>query len=238
MRTRDRTRRPTLGVGAAASALLVSALVFGGAVAPASAATGIEVSRDGKNFTSAIAGGLFSKITISVPGDSQSAELYIRNASPAAGYLRVSLTSVTVSNPAIAAALSVSAGTLDFPGAPVALADAQPCRVLTEGDLIASGGVVKLSSALSLGDLRGAVGQNGSASFSLRVSLSETAVGSLLPTECGSGTNIPAAEGDGKIPLAMTGAEPPAAIIMGAASVLGVGLFLVVAARRRREAKE
>ncbi|MBB5632461.1 hypothetical protein BKA04_000684 [Cryobacterium mesophilum] len=215
----------------------VTALVLGGVVAPASAVTGIEVSRDGMTFTGALPGTLFDQITVSVPGDTQSTVLYVRNAGSTAGFLRVALTSVTVSDPALAEALTVSAATADFPGAPVALAEAEPCHVLTEGDLVAPGGVVRISSALRFGDLQGTIGQNGSATFSFRVSLSDAVVGSLLPTECGSGTTIPAA-GDDSIPLAHTGAEPPAAMIMGTAVMLGVGLFLLVTARRRREAKE
>ena len=216
----------------------VGALILGSAVAPASAATGLELSRDGTTYSSTISGTLFDQNTISVPGDVQPANLYIRNSSTAAGFLRVTLASVTVSDPLLSSAMTVSASSPAFPGSAAALADAQPCRVLTEGDLVAPGGVVKLSTQLKLGDLHGATGQNGSAIFSLRVSLSDAAVGSLLPTECGSGTDIPAADGGGKIPLAMTGAEPPIALIMGAASILGIGIFLVIAARRRREARE
>lgn len=218
--------------------LAAIALVMGGAAAPASAASGIQVSRDGVNYSSVISGTLFNKITVSVPGDVQSTDLYVRNSSSVAGYLRISLSSVTVSDPVLATALIVTAGSPAFPGTPVAIGDAHPCYVLTEGNLVPPGGVVKVSSKLEFSDQPGSAGKQGSAGFSFRISLSDAAVGSLPPTECGSGTNIPAASGGGRIPLAMTGAEPPFALIIGAASVVGVGLFLVVAARRRREAKE
>jgi hypothetical protein len=231
-------RRARIASALASSALAALGLALGGVASPAAAAGGLQVSLDGVTFASALPHALFDDIAISVPGDSQSTELYIRNTGPVAGYLRVSLLGVTVSDPVLADALTVSASTLAHPGEPVELSDARPCQVLTEGDLLAPGDTVRLSSVLSLGDLAGLGGQGGSARFSFRVSLSDAAVRSLLPTACGSGTDLPAAGGDGRIPLAMTGSEPPLPWIIAAASALGIGLFAAVAARRRRRAEE
>jgi hypothetical protein len=233
-------RRPRISrtVSAAVAAVSVAAFVLGGAVSPAAAASGIEFSRDGVTFTSSLSGSLLDAITVSVPGDRQSAELYIRNAGSVAGFLRVSLADVVVSDPVLADSLTVTAGTSSIPGSPARLSDARPCYVLTEGDLVAPGGVVKVDADLVLGDLNGRDGQGGSATFSFDVSLSDAVVGSLPPTACNSGTTIPVSGGGGTIPLAMTGAEPPLGLIIGAASILGVGLFLVIAARRRRETRE
>jgi hypothetical protein len=215
----------TLGVGA---------LVALGGAAPALAATGIQVSADGVTYAASLPDGLFQQIEISVPGDSQDAEFWIRNDGPVAAHLRVLVASVSVSDPVLADALTVSASTAAHPGPTVTLSSAQPCHVLTEGDLLQPGDTVHVTARLALGDLDGLDGQGGTASFALRVHLTDSSV-PLPPTECGTNaTDIPAAGGDGDIPLAYTGAEVPLPFIIGAASLLGVGLFLLVAAKRRR----
>lgn len=59
---------------------LVLALALGLApTQPAAAAGGIAVSPDGVTYAAALPGGLFDQITISVPGDSQTTEFWIRN---------------------------------------------------------------------------------------------------------------------------------------------------------------
>jgi hypothetical protein len=237
MRNLD-SRLSARAVRIAATGAAILAIMLGGAVGPASASTEIQVSRDGVTFTSSLPTALFNQITVTVPGDSQAVDLYVRNASSAAGFLRVSLSNVTVSDPVLAHALTVSAGTTSYPGSSATLADAQPCRVLTEGELVPPGGVVKVSANLALGDLSGRTGQDATATFSFQISLSDAVVGSVPPTVCSSGVTIPVSGGGGTIPLAMTGAEPPIALIIGAASVIGVGLFFVVAARRRKEPRE
>ncbi len=226
-----------------AAAMVILALGLGtlgslGGALSASAADGIEVSPDGVTYADLLPGGLFDQITISVPGDSQTTGLWVRNAGPVSAYLRVMIANVTVSDPVLAGALTVDASTVAHPGTAAALSMAQPCYVLTEGDLLAPGDTVHVTATLALGDLSGLSGQGGTASFALRIGLSDSVI-PLPPTECGTtGTDIVVTGGSGNIPLAHTGAEAPIPLIIGAASVLGAGLFLLVAARRRREAEE
>ncbi|HEU4850261.1 MAG TPA: hypothetical protein VFS93_07615, partial [Terrimesophilobacter sp.] len=95
-----------------------------------------------------------------------------------------------------------------------------------------------VSATLALGDLDGLSGQGGTATFALRVGLTDSAA-QLPPTSCGTGgISLRLTGGDGDIPLAMSGSTLPLPFVIGAASLLGVGLFLLVAAKRRREAEE
>lgn len=219
-------------------ALGLGALGSLGGASSASAASGIEVSPDNVTYAATLPGGLFNQITISVPGDSQTTDFWVRNAGPVPAYFRVAIANVTVSDPVLAGALSVNASTVAHPGTAATLAAAQPCRVLTEGDLLSPGDTVQVTARLALGDLQGLVGQGGTASFDLRVGLSDSVI-PLPPTSCSTtGTDIQVTGGGGNIPLASTGTETPVPVIIGAASILGVGIFLLVAARRRREAQE
>lgn len=209
--------------------------------APAAAAAGeIEVSYDNVTYSPTLPTPLFSSIALHVPGDTQTATFYVRNSGATDARFRLTLHSVTVSDPALANALTVSAsppppGT---PGADVSMASAKPCRVLMQGQVIAKDDYLRVTAVLKLGDLQGLAGQGATATFSLRVSLSDSAA-PLPPDGCDpGGTDIPGTGGNGSIPLATTGTEVPLPLIMGTAAVLGVGLFLILAARRRRKDEE
>ena len=225
--------------GAAAAAILVATMtLFGSSAAVADSDGDVLVSWDGVVYFPTIPGGFLDQIEISVPGDTQTAGFWVRNAGPVPAYLRIAVANVVASDPVLATALSINAGTAAHPGTDATLADADPCRVLTEGDLLQPGGTVHVTATLALGDLGGLAGQGGMAKFDLQVALSDSVI-PLPPTTCSDlGTNIPATGGDGDIRLARTGSDLPLPVIMGAASILGVGLFLLVAARRRRKARE
>lgn len=217
---------------------VVAALMLGlaslGLAAPAQAApVGIEFSTDGINFSPVFSGVLFPAITIVVPGDHQSSSFWVRNTSGSAGYLRVVLSDVVASGPEIADGITVSSSTPVSTGTAVPLSKAAPCWVLVEGDFVPSGKKVKVTSTLTLGNFSGAIGQNETATLSLRVGMSDAAVGGLPPTSCG-GTPSTVPVGGHAVRLAMTGSETPYSLIAVSAGALGVGLFLLVAARRRR----
>lgn len=221
--------------GAAITAVLTTAMTL--ILSPAAVAApgdDVEVSADGVTYASTLPGGILDQITISVPGDSQTTEFWVRNAGPGAAHLRIAIANVVASDPVLTRALSVTASTVAHPGTATTLAAARPCRVLTEGDLLAPGAVVQVTATLALGDLDGLTGQGGRAAFDFQVELSD-AVAPLPPTACSSsGTEIPATGGEGDIRLARTGSDVPLLPIMAAASALGAGIYLLVAARRRR----
>lgn len=231
--------RPKRWVPIVVAAMLLG--ILGAMSAPATqavAAGDIEFSRDGVSYSPTLMGGVFNQITITVPGDSQSAVFWIRNAGPVSAYLRIAISDVSVSDPILANALTVNAGTTAHPGTPATLASAQPCRVLTEGDLLAPGGAIRLSASLALGDLSGTTGQSGTVSFSLHVTLTDSTI-PILPTVCpAGGSNIPISGGGGSVVLSYTGVESSLPWVIGASSIVGVGLFLLVAARRRGRVEE
>lgn len=225
--------------GAAVATLLVATMtLFGSSAAAADSDGDVLVSWDDVVYFPTIPGGFLDQIEISVPGDTQTAGFWVRNAGPVPAYLRIAVANVVATDPVLATALSINAGTAAHPGTEASLSDADPCRVLTEGDLLQPGGTVHVTATLALGDLGGLAGQGGTAQFDLQVALSDSVI-PLPPTTCSDlATAIPATGGDGKVRLARTGSDLPLPGIMGAASILGVGLFLLVAARRRRRAQE
>lgn len=231
-------RRHRSGLARASVLVSLVAVLLGLGTSSAAAAPGIELSPDGVTYAATLPGGLFDSITIAVPGDSQSTDFWVRNAGPVAAYLRIAISGVTFSDPVLAGALSVNASTATRPGTAATLSSAQPCRVLTEGDLLPVGAVIHVTATLALGDLTGLDGQGGTAGFALQVALSDSTV-PLPPTVCApsSGTSIPVT-GGGDIELATTGSEVPLPLIIGVSALTGVGLFLLVAARRRRKTGE
>ncbi len=205
-------------------------------VAPTASAApvGMEFSADGVTYTPTFTGTLLTDITLVVPGDSQSSSFWVRNTSASAGYLRVLLSDVVASSPAIADGITVRSSTPTHTGADVPLSRAAPCWVLVEGEPVPAGGAVEVISTLTLGNLTGTVGQNETATLSLGVGMSDAAIGGLPPTSCGgASTTIPVS--GSPVRLASTGAETPYSLLALSAGALGVGLFLLVAARRRRQ---
>lgn len=213
------------------SILVIATLVVLPAGA-ASAAGSIQLSKDGITFGPAYPGVLFDGIAKIVPGDRQSEVFYLRNGGPDSGYLRITLRNVT-GMPVLIDGLSVSASVPAQSGAPVDLNKGQPCWVLNEGIFVAAGSTVAVTTELNFDPASGNSTQNATANFDLGVSLTDTAV-VLAPTDCGgASTIIP-----GTVPkigaLSYTGAEVPVMLISVMAFITGVGLYLVVAARRRK----
>lgn len=194
----------------------------------------MEFSADGITYSPVFTGTLFADITLVVPGDRQTSVFWVRNTSATAGYLRVLLSDVVTSGPAIADAITVQSSTPAFTGTAAPLSAAKPCWVLVEGDVVPAGSAVKVTSVLALGNLTGTVGQSETASLSLGVGMSDAALGGLPPTSCGGATTIIPVSGS-PVRLASTGSETPYSLIALSAGALGVGLFLLVAARRRRQ---
>lgn len=203
-------------------------------VAPAYAAgSSMEFSTDGVHYSTVFPGSLFDDVAVLVPGDSQTVTFWIRNAAASAGYLRLVMSDVVTSNPALAGALSLRVETESFAGTPARLSLASPCWVVVEGDRLESGRAVKVTATLTLGNLNDTDGQNARSSFSLRAGLSDAALDSLPPTSCG-GTPTAIPVSGPPVIVAMTGSEAPYPLLVAGAGGLGAGLFLLIAARRRR----
>lgn len=216
----------------ASAVILVFVLASLGLAAPAHAAEVIQVSDDGVTFGPTYPGVLFSGIAKIVPGDTQSQVFYVRNDGPDDGYLRITLRNVT-GEPTFAAALDVATSSPGHTGAPATLAKASPCWVLNEGIFLAARSTLTVTATLGFASSSGNPTQSALANFEVNVSLTDTAV-ALPPTDCGgSGTVIP-----GVVPrpgaLSYTGSDVPVMLIIVTAFIMGAGLFLVVAARRRK----
>lgn len=211
---------------------LATAASLGAAPAYATG-NGMEFSTDGAHYSTVFPGSLFKDVAVLVPGDSQTVTFWIRNAADSAGYLRLVMSDVATSNPALADALSLRVDTESFAGTPARLSLASPCWVIAEGDRLESGGAVRLTATLTLGDLDNTDGQNAKSLFSVRAGLSDASLGSLPPTSCGGTTAAIPVSGP-PVVMAMTGAEVPYPLLVAGAGALGAGLFLLIAARRRR----
>src|SRR5690606_29312216 len=75
------------------------------------------------------------------------------------------------------------------------LLEANPCRVLLEGQTVAPGEVVRVSTSLALAQLSGKAGQQATATAHLSVALSGTEL-ALPATDCGpTGTVLPVVPG-------------------------------------------
>jgi hypothetical protein len=156
--------------------LLATAAALGGVAVVASPAhaesSGIELSTDGVFFARTLSTPLFDPAAALIPGGSQGRDFWVRNASAAPAYLRVSIADVRASDADLAAALTISASTGGDAGSRVAISEAAPCAVLTEGQVIPSGGTLRVSAVAALGDLSGQAGQGATADFRMLVNLS------------------------------------------------------------------
>jgi hypothetical protein len=170
----------------AALAIVIGAGISVVGAAPAHAAQGnLEVSPDGVSYSKTFHGALFDDIDFVVPGDVQDKKLFLRNSGDAPGFLRVVLEDVVYTDPYFASALTLQAAVAGASGPRTPINLAEPCWVLTEGQRVAPGEVVALDTQLLLGNLDGQQGMGASAHFSMAITLSDTAPGSLPPTECG-----------------------------------------------------
>jgi hypothetical protein len=220
----------------AAMVAVASALVLGGTVAPASAAAdSVLVSRDGVTFATTLDGGLFDGAGMLIPGQSVSRSLYIRNPSGAASALRVSIRNLVSTSTVFAEGVSLSS--LDsVPGStPVSqpLSALSPCDVVTSAASIAAGDTVKLTLTFTMADLTASVAQSDRASLDLMVAMRDAAAGAFSGSACRDDGTLLANTGSFRT-VAFTGGSLPVPLIAGGGLLLGVGMFLIVARRRRQ----
>jgi hypothetical protein len=212
----------------------------------AQAAGTIQISDDGVTYGAAYPGVLFDGIANFAPGDSQTEVFYLRNTGPDAGFVRI-IVYDAAGDPALLSSLSIRASVPAQPGSVVVVSSAAPCWVLNEGIFLAAGATLSVTATLTLDVGAGNPTQKSVANFGVGVSLTDTAI-ALAPSECEySGIAIVilppdpeekpetgAATGSGV--LTNSGSDLPIMLISVTAFIMGVGLFFVVAAwRRRRE---
>jgi hypothetical protein len=169
---------------AAMIALVASGSVVAGAASPAFAVGEILVSSDGTAWGTSMPQDLFVSTALLVPMATQTQTMYVRNSGTSAGYLRISLKDVVINDASYGNALTVAASVPGYPGSPVPVSSAAPCRVLTQGLLMAPGDTVPITATLGLGDLSGTAGQNESAGLNLSITISEGTTSGMQPTQC------------------------------------------------------
>lgn len=166
------------------AAILLGGFFLAPGTAASAAAGGVQVSPDGTNFAANHTGALFNDIARMVPGDSQSAVFYVRNSGTEAGILRITLQDVVSSDADYADALGITLSSAATPGTASAISAANPCMVLLEGETVAPGQVVTVSSTAALGNLAGQAGQGATATFSLGVGLRSLDAPTPAATSC------------------------------------------------------
>ena len=127
---------------------------------------------------------LFNDLASMVPLESRTATFEVQNTGTEAGYLRISVGSVTASSTTYARAMTLQTSVPGFAGDAVPLASAEPCSVLTEGLVLEPGDSVTVTTDLALADMPGKLGQRSTASFRIRVGLSDSRPGTIAPTQC------------------------------------------------------
>ena len=173
---------------AMAIVILSVAMVLGSASA-SSAAGEIELSRSGSVWAPTLGSPLFTTPPALVPMSSESASFWVRNSSPDAAYLRITVENATWAGAEYAAQLTIGASVPGVTGTPRAISTSSACTVLLERVLLAAGQSVQVTTTLALGDLDGSVGQGGSAAMDIGIVLEQSA-GSAPASGC-AGTTAP-----------------------------------------------
>lgn len=227
----------------AAAALLT--LLFVAVPTVAAAATeNLLVSVDGSHYAAQNDLPLFPDALRVVPGDRETATVWVRNDSTAAARLWVELVEPTADDPVFASHVSLSATPEGTSGVPVSFATGiangactvlSADRILQPGESVAVTVAADVSATLTADD--GALAHLG---FRLRASLSEAlGVVSAPGAACAALPEPPTAPGTpgtaGTSSLPATGGSIP--MVAGALGILGVtaGILAFVAGRRRRE---
>lgn len=186
---------------------------------PAHAADELALSRDGQSWTSSIDAPLFDESMRWVPGDTESAQFFVRNQGGTPGDLTVDVISSRAGRLMDSGDLHITAK--GGGGTWSSVSKGGTHRLLSSPD-IADGAVVPITVTVAFDADSTSITQLRSTSFTLRVTLSESA-------RTGGG------DGDGNGLLPDTGA--PATWIAGLGALLvGVGLAFVARRRARKEA--
>lgn len=178
----------------------------------------VLVSLDGAAFSAGASGAVLTDIARMVPGDSQTGSFFVRNAGDEPGFLRIVLRDIDYTDAKLAQAVTLAADTITQDGVPTPMSFAEPCWVLSEGEVIAAGATTRVDLTAAVGQLVGRDGQNATVTANLGIALSDTTPGSLSPTDCGGlDVNVPVTPRDSP-------RTPPAGTLLEAAPSQSGGL--------------
>jgi hypothetical protein len=211
-------------------------LVAAGGVSAASAASPVLlVSRDGISYAPTLSGGIFDGVGQLVPGQSVSRDLWIQNPTGSSAALRVSVRDFVATSTAFANGVTLTvvdsvSGTPPFSRTLASLAN---CDVLSSIPALAPGSATLLTLTLKMGDLTEAVAQSDSASLDLFAAMRDGVTGPFAASACDDAGTLLASTGDFRT-VAFTGGTIPVPLVVGGGLLIGVGIFLVLARRRRQ----
>jgi hypothetical protein len=239
-------------------AALAFATVVVGAVLPAGAANAavpIELSTQGVVWNTSLPGGLFDGFAGAVPGDSVTRSFYVKNPTDLSVTMKVRATDVVPGTNNLGQSITVLGA---VPGhalaAPVTLASLTDCATLAPDVVLAGGAVTRVTITLAMLDVSGSLAQAADGGFDVLLTMQDNAAGAPA-TSCdgagvangggtanggGASTTQPAATGSRASrsgPLAFTGVDIVVPIEL-AILLLGVGLFILIVRRRRKENEE
>jgi len=237
------------GVAASASALGARTATAAIPTAALTAPVDLLLSTDGTHFATTLSAGLFDGLGLLIPRGSQQATLWVRNPTAAPAEVRVSAHDVLLPAGGYADHVTLSAwnsGTGDTVSRTLRALDS--CGIVVPSQPITAGGTMKLIVTFTMADVSGTVDQGASAGLGLLVAMRDAQGGPFAASACDDpGTVVPVLPGTptptpqtfaavaGTGFLAHTGVEPPAPVLLVGGLLLGVGLFLLLARRRRPE---
>ena len=229
--------RRRLGMLSIATLALLAPLFAATAAAPAHAATGIEVSLDGIHFGTTLPAGLFDGIGRMVPMDSETATFWVRNTSATDAALRVSLQDMVVSSPALAASIELTSWDSGTAAANSAtLNTLAACDVIVPEQIVPTGATIRVDLTLTMMNVTGLTAQDMLGALNFLAAMRDAAGGPFPPSACDDdGVLIPT---DLPTLMAPTGSELPTDWLAAGGALVGFGILLVLARRRRKRETE
>lgn len=241
-----------------AAALLAAgaaAALIAGAVGSASAAEPaptILVSSDGVHYSTSLDANLFDGLGKLIPGDSQSATLWVKNPTAAPAEVRLSAADVVTSSSEFAASVSISTtNSGDQVTRSTPLSGLKNCDVLVDSQSLAAGEAIEMTVTFTMADVSARVAQNESASLNARVGMRDAAAGPFPTSACDDGAvlvgpdpdptstptstsaSTPVASASSSGALAHTGLDAAAPLMIVGGLIVGGVLFFLVGRRRK-----
>lgn len=249
--------RRLLAAAIAAFSVLGALLI----ASPAAATTRqLELSTDGRTWSSSIPGTLFDALPMLVPGDTVSRTLSVRNAGSTAVLLRLDAVDVRISNADFAKSLRVGAtvdaaslGATDLDGT-------SDCITVLPSGRIAAGAVATVEITLGFDENAPMPTQDATADFSLLLSVTEdigqTAPSASCPEEGIELPTLPLPDDEGGAGAGGSASAPPSAqpaatsgsglaltgatvlpLLATSGGLLLLGIAVLTATRRRKHAE-
>lgn len=218
----------------ATALVLAASLNLVAAPSPASAATELLVSSDGVTFTTGYPGGLFDGVGPMVPEDVVTASFWVKNPTVDPASVRVSVQDMVVSSASLAASMTLTTwdeGTgLTNTEQMNTLAN---CDVVVPGQQLAGGAIIRVDMTITMLSVPGQIAQGQLGELTFLAAMRDPAAGPFPASACDDEgvlitSNLPTQ-------IAHTGSDLPSDWFVAAGALLGVGILLVVARRRKRD---